>query len=145
MIDLLPLVWILVQRYRSETNIVMNNDVTDSAEFISVQIMWPERSHLLMPLLILWCHHELPAAYGCMCLSAGGRLRWHSFFNVLLITPSPHPPPASISNSPSWLGLTVPEDLEAASRTLSLFLHKCSKIKDQPEMLLQSRRKTRMI
>lgn len=36
----------------------------------------------LLLLLILWCHHEQPAAYGCMCLSAGCRLRWHSFFNL---------------------------------------------------------------
>lgn len=63
-------------------------------KFISV-VMWPDRSHLLMPaplcLLILWCHHGHPAAYGCMCLSAGCRLRWRSLFNVLLITPTPLP------------------------------------------------------
>lgn len=53
----------------------------------------------------------------------------------------PPPPPQTSTmpsclhpTSPSWLGLTIPEDLEAASRILSIFLQKCPKIKDQLQM-----------
>lgn len=87
---------------------------------------------LLFP-VILWCHHEHPDACGGMCLSVGCRLRWHSLSNLLC---SPNPtfytlPSCLHLRLPSWLGLTFPQTLEAACRTLSVFLQD-SPYKERP-------------